>query len=410
MIYDHVSGSLSTLDAEIVRVVPEGGNWRNLPENINSSRVRQIRESAARGEGSRSTYYGRLRWDRPSYTVSTYFNRPGNGCFIHPSINRLITIREAARLQSFPDSYRFYGKGRARYLQVGNAVPPLLAYQLGRVLTCGTVVDLFSGAGGLSLGLEWAGFKLLAAVDHNAAASKTLQENRPQKSLAIDADLSDSSELQKAVDEIRHRAGGSRIELVAGGAPCQGFSTAGNCRLDDSRNKLVYAFVKAVADLKPIQVLMENVAALTFRRGRQVLEELRKSLHSLGYRTSFIVAHAEGYGVPQLRRRFFLLAVKGSTPSWPKPFREVVKPMMSKYQPWAQNINDLEKPVTVQEAIGDLPPEAAESLEEPVEYRVRANSEYQRWIRGEVGLEAVCPESVSAYDSSPLSFESASAE
>ena len=105
MIYDHVSGCLSELDAEMVRAVPEGGNWRNLPENIHSARVRQIRQSAARGEGSRSTYYGRLQWDRPSYTVSTYFNRPGNGCFIHPSANRLITIREAARLQSFPDSY-----------------------------------------------------------------------------------------------------------------------------------------------------------------------------------------------------------------------------------------------------------------------------------------------------------------
>ena len=146
-----------------------------------------------------------------SYTVSTYFNRPGNGCFIHPSANRLITIREAARLQSFPDSYRFYGNGRARYLQVGNVVPPLLGYQLGGVLTRGTVVDLFSGAGGLSLGLEWAGFDLLAAVDHDAAASQTLQENRPKKSLALSADLSDPSELQKAVDEIRNRAGGATI-------------------------------------------------------------------------------------------------------------------------------------------------------------------------------------------------------
>ena len=407
MIYDHASGSLSELDAEMVRAVPEGGNWRNLPENIDSARVRQIRQSAARGEGSRSTYYGRLRWDRPSYTVSTYFNRPGNGCFIHPSANRLITIREAARLQSFPDSYRFYGNGRARYLQVGNAVPPLLGYQLGGVLTRGTVVDLFSGAGGLSLGLEWAGFDLLAAVDYDAAASQTLQENRPKKSLALSADLSDPSELQKAVDEIRNRAGGATIELVAGGPPCQGFSTAGHCRLDDSRNKLVYAFVKAVADLKPAQVLMENVASLMFRGRRQVLEEVRSSLHALGYRTSFIVAHAEGYGVPQLRRRLFLLAVKGSAPSWPKPFREVVQPMMSNYQPQAEDL-DLEGPVTVQEAIGDLPLQAADSPQEPVEYRAPASSEYQRWIRGEIGLEALCAEPAPAYDSPPL-FEAAGA-
>ena len=408
MIHDHVSGCLSELDAEMVRAVPEGGNWRNLPENIHSARVRQIRQSAARGEGSRSTYYGRLRWDRPSYTVSTYFNRPGNGCFIHPSANRLITIREAARLQSFPDSYRFYGRGRARYLQVGNAVPPLLAYQLGRVLTRGTVVDLFSGAGGLSLGLEWAGFDLLAAVDHDEAASRTLQENRPQKSLALSADLSDPSKLQKAVDEIKHRAGGARIELVAGGPPCQGFSTAGHCRLDDSRNKLVYAFVKAVADLKPAQVLMENVASLTFRGRRHVLQEVRGSLHALGYRTSFIVAHAEGYGVPQLRRRLFVLGVKDAAPSWPKPFRQIIQPMMSNYQPWSEEL-DLKEPVTVREAIGDLPFNAADSPEEPLEYRARADFEYQRWIRGEIGLEALCAERAPAHDSLMLFDETAGA-
>ena len=395
MIYDHVSGSLSELDTEIVRAVPEGGNWRDLPDNIDSSRVRQIRQSAARGEGSRSTYYGRLRWNRPCYTVSTYFNRPGNGCFIHPSENRLITIREAARLQSFPDTYRFYGKGRARFLQVGNAVPPLLAYHLGGVLTQGTVVDLFSGAGGLSLGLEWAGFDLLAAVDNDATAGRTFQENRPENALALTADLADPSELRAVVAEIKRRADGrGRIALVAGGPPCQGFSTAGNCRLDDSRNKLVFAFVKAVAALEPMQVLMENVASLTFRGRWQVLENLQSALRALEYRTSFIVAHAEGYGVPQLRRRLFLLAVKDSTPSWPKPFREVLHPMMSKFQPWAKN-TELERPVTVQEAIGDLPLETADSPDEPVQYAFAANSQYQRWIRGEIELDGFCASPIS---------------
>ena len=403
MIYDHVSGSLSELDTKMVRAIPEGGNWRNLPDSIDSARVRQIRQSAARGEGSRSTYYGRLRWDRPCYTVSTYFNRPGNGCFIHPLADRLITIREAARLQSFPDTYRFYGKGRARCLQVGNAVPPLLAYHLGGVLSRGTVVDLFSGAGGMSLGLEWAGFDLLAAVDNDAVASQTFQENRPQKSLVLSADLSDPSELRAVVDEIRHRTAGSgRIALVAGGPPCQGFSTAGNCRLDDSRNKLVFAFVKAVADLEPMQVLMENVASLTFKGRRQILEEVRNALHVLEYRTSFIVAHAEGYGVPQLRRRLFLLASKDSMPRWPRPFREVFQPMMSKFQPGAEKM-DLVQPVTVQEAIGDLPLETADSPDEPVDYAFTADSKYQRWARGSIDLDALCAAPVPV-DGSPSPF------
>lgn len=389
MIYDHVSGSLSELDSEMVITIPEGGNWRNLPESISSVRVRKIRQSAARGEGSRSTYYGRLRWDRPCYTISTYFNRPGNGCFIHPQADRLITIREAARLQSFPDSYRFFGKGRARYIQVGNAVPPLLAYHLGCVLNRGTAVDLFSGAGGLSLGLEWAGFDVLAAVDNDAPACQTYQENRPKKSLALTADLSDSSDLRAVVDEIKVRTlGHGRISLVAGGPPCQGFSTAGNCRLDDSRNRLVFAFINAVAALDPMQVLMENVASMIFRGRRQILEDVRNALHQLKYRSTFIVAHAEGYGVPQLRRRLFLLASKDSIPRWPSPYREILPPMMSKFQPWAGGVT-LEKPVTVMDAIGDLPLETADSPDQHVDYSISADSKYQRWARGQIEIDAL---------------------
>ena len=398
MIYDHISGSLSELDAAIVRAVPEGGNWRDLPEEIDSARVRQIRRSAALGEGSRSTYYGRLRWNRPCYTISTYFNRPGNGCFIHPSADRLITIREAARLQSFPDAYRFYGRGRARHLQIGNAVPPLLAYHLGGVLSLGTVVDLFSGAGGLSLGLEWAGFDPLAAVDDNVPAMRTFLANRPDTTVGLLADLSDAAQLRSVVDEIRNRSGRESIALVAGGPPCQGFSTAGHCRLDDPRNKLVLAFVNAVAYLKPMQVLMENVASLTFRGRRQVLEEVRNRLHALGYRISFIVAHAEGYGVPQLRRRLFLLGVKDSMPRWPRPCRAMLTPMMRKFQPLVENTK-LEPPVTVREAIGDLPFCTADSPEQSLEYACSPDSKYQRWTRGDIGLDTLCPAPVPTYDS-----------
>ena len=404
MIYDHVSGSLSKLDVAMVRAVPEGGNWRDLPESIDSARVRQIRQGAARGAGSRSTYYGRLRWHRPGYTVSTYFNRPGNGCFIHPSADRLITIREAARLQSFPDAYRFCGKGRARYLQVGNAVPPLLAYHLGRMLSPGTFVDLFSGAGGMSLGLEWAGFEPLVAVDHDVAANETFQLNRSGGVVALSADLSDPSELKATTDEIQRRAGSrTPLALVAGGPPCQGFSTAGQCRLDDPRNALVSAFLNVIAALRPLQVLMENVASLTFRRHVRALTDLRGSLHRIGYGTSIIVAHAEGYGVPQLRRRLFVMASRMTEPRWPKPCRQILPPMMSKYQPCGLDA-DLDEPVTVHEAIADLPTRTADSPDEPVDYACAATSEYQRWVRGEVGLASLCAAPVPA-ELPPLLFD-----
>ncbi|MHA1928039.1 MAG: DNA cytosine methyltransferase, partial [Candidatus Thorarchaeota archaeon] len=123
-LYNHVTSNLSTLDLEMILNVPPGGNWKDIPLEIakKSVRLMQIRES-----GGRTTYYGRLRNDLPSYTISTYFNRPGNGTFIHPTQHRLISFREAARLQSFPDHYRFLGSNSSKLKQIGNAVPPLLA-------------------------------------------------------------------------------------------------------------------------------------------------------------------------------------------------------------------------------------------------------------------------------------------
>ena len=104
---NHMTARLSLLDMRMVNSVPPGGNWKNIPVEIPSKRLEQIRESFRRGEGSRSTYYGRLRPDQPSYTISTYFSRPGNGCHIHYEQDRVLSQREAARLQSFPDSFSF---------------------------------------------------------------------------------------------------------------------------------------------------------------------------------------------------------------------------------------------------------------------------------------------------------------
>lgn len=174
-VLNHYSAPLSELDRRIVQSVPPGGNWRDVPEDVPSQRLDQIRASAGRGEGSRSTYYGRLRGDRPSYTISTYYHRPGNGCTIHPRTHRMLSDREAARLQTFPDRVVFHGPARARQAQIGNAVPPLLGAQLTAHLDPTLTVDLFSGAGGLSLGAELAGHRLVAAVDNDVHALSTLR-------------------------------------------------------------------------------------------------------------------------------------------------------------------------------------------------------------------------------------------
>jgi len=391
MIYDHAAGALSDLDREIVAAVPAGGNWRDLPETFASKRVEQIRRSAARGEGSRSTYYGRLRWDRPAYTISTYFNRPGNGCFIHPDAPRLLTVREAARLQSFPDAYRFFGEGRARYTQVGNAVPPILAFQIASAIPLGPAVDLFAGVGGMSLGLEWAGFPLVAAVDNDEAASRSFRENRPGVDAVIEADLSDPRKHGEAMKQIAHRAGAEGVHLLAGGPPCQGFSTAGHCRLDDPRNRLVSAFVAATERLQPAYVLMENVPALLFRGRLPMLQQIRRSLHSIGYDTAVAVAHAEAYGVPQLRRRLFLLGSRVGQIAWPAPWLRPLPPHQLAHQPGAVEVQKAADPVTVREAISDLPRDAAPSANAPVSYERAPECAYQRWARGQLGLSDLIP-------------------
>lgn len=394
MIRDHVSGGLSDLDREVVSSVPPGGNWRDLPASFASKRVEQIRASAARGEGSRSTYYGRLRSDRPSYTISTYFNRPGNGCFIHPEFPRLITIREAARLQGFPDGFEFFGEGRSRYVQVGNAVPPLLSYQLARELPMGHVADLFAGVGGMSAGFQWAGFPVVTGVDNDRNACEAFRRNHPETNV-IEADLSDSLTHQKVMDGIRSDAGTEGVTVLVGGPPCQGFSTAGACRLDDPRNKLVFAFVRAVEILGPRYVLMENVAALMFRRGAGVLAEIRESLHALGFRTEVAIAHTEGYGVPQLRRRLILVgASAGDMISWPQPWLRLSTPGHFEFQPGFDHIREVAPPaVTVGEAIGDLPAETAASANEFIGYDGDATSRYQMWARGTLPVEDMIPSS-----------------
>src|SRR5262249_36969076 len=157
--------------------IPQGGNWQHVPEYIPSKRLDQIREMTKKRGLVRTSYYGRLRPDQPAYTIATYFNRPGNGTNIHCWEDRTLSSREAARLQSFPDLFAFQGSERSIREQIGNAVPPLLAYALGEQLMAKTCVDLFAGAGGLSLGLQLAGARIIAAQDIDLNAAKTFRHN-----------------------------------------------------------------------------------------------------------------------------------------------------------------------------------------------------------------------------------------
>jgi DNA (cytosine-5)-methyltransferase 1 len=181
-------------------------------------------------------------------------------------------------------------------------------------------IDLFSGAGGFSLGFEQAGFDVVAAAELDPIHAATHEFNFPQcVSIA-------RSVVGLSAEEIRLRAGlGARetIHVVFGGAPCQGFSLIGHRALDDPRNSLVREFVRIVAELRSSYFVFENVKGLTLGSQRIFLEELIHEFEDKGYtvRLPWRVLNARNYGVPQDRARLILIgARKGrALPRYPEP-------------------------------------------------------------------------------------------
>ena len=122
--------TMSALDKEFVKHIPQGGNYLNIPDEISTPRIMKFKMT-----GGRTTTYGRLSEELPAYTINTYFNRPNVGANYHYSEDRLITVREAMRLQSFPDLFTpIYKSLRELHIQIGNAVPPLLGEALAYTL------------------------------------------------------------------------------------------------------------------------------------------------------------------------------------------------------------------------------------------------------------------------------------
>ncbi|MGC6406964.1 DNA cytosine methyltransferase, partial [Bisgaard Taxon 45] len=120
-LYNHQATNHSKLAVERIMLIPENGDKNNLP-------------SKHRTKSIYSGTWGRIIKDKGAVTITTRFDTPSSGRFIHPFLNRAITVREAARLQSFPDSIIFYGNKTSQMKQVGNAVPPLLAEAIARAI------------------------------------------------------------------------------------------------------------------------------------------------------------------------------------------------------------------------------------------------------------------------------------
>ena len=381
---NHYSAKLSDLDLRMVRAVPPGGNWKNIPDDVPSRRLEQIRRGYMNGKGSRSTYYGRLRADQPAYTISTCFNRPGNGCYIHYDVeggqHRLISQREAARLQSFPDSFVFYGSRSAVYKQIGNAVPPLLAYQVAQALGCpGYFVDLFCGAGGLGLGFVWAGWSPVVAVDSDESAATTYSRNIHARVVVGDLTSPDTIRATvTAVWEVLGRRSGQRL-FVIGGPPCQGFSTAGNRRsMSDERNRMFERFVEVLGHLRPDGFVFENVPGILNMQRGAVFRLILDAFKSAGYNLATWQLRAEEYGIPQRRTRVFVIGIlaPGQPPEPPAP--------VTGRRTASTLFGELRRAISVAEAIGDLPPLQPGQDGSDLDYISPPTTPYQAFMRGQL--------------------------
>jgi DNA (cytosine-5)-methyltransferase 1 len=210
-------------------------------------------------------------------------------------------------------------------------------------------VDLFAGAGGMTLGFEQAGFDVLASVEIDPIHCATHEFNFPFCTLLC------KSVEDTTGQEIRQRSeiGDREIDAVICGSPCQGFSLMGKRVFDDPRNSLVFHFHRLVLELQPKYFVMENVRGITVGEHKKILKSLISEFQTYGYQVeeNYQVLNAANYGVPQSRERLFLLGARKDVPlpKYPQPITQVAKPNNSTYQ------SNLPIGPTVWDAIGDIP-------------------------------------------------------
>ena len=366
----HKSAAHKKSTIDVIKQVPHDGGSR--PEGIGPACLDRVKGF--------SDVYGRLYWDKPSITITHYARNPASGRFTHPEQDRGLTAREAALLQSFPNEFEFTGKSDDIYRQIGEAVPPMLSSAVAaNVLiellsiepnddeialspqsinepvsssyssviagikmrnqttnaTKFTCIDSFCGAGGLGLGLKQAGYNILLSFDIDQICIDTINANKKYFGHpAESADISDmlNGELLKKCNLER-----GELFLLAGGPPCQGFSIQRRGSDIDKRNELVLKYGKLIEELYPMYFVMENVTGIAGKRGKTILQQLIEDVEKIGYTVHIKLLDAQDYGVPQRRKRYFIVGERkdlGEHYEYPHP---------------------LDYRRTVRDVIGDLP-------------------------------------------------------
>jgi DNA (cytosine-5)-methyltransferase 1 len=235
------------------------------------------------------------------------------------------------------------------------------------------VLDTFAGAGGFSLGFEQSGdYTIIGAIEKDSWACETFQYNHPNSKVITDSleNLTD--------DEIRLAF--PDVDVVLGGPPCQGFSIANKKALDskDPRNSLFREFIRIGSILNPSIMIMENVPNLIKARTNDkklVIDIIIEELEALGYNVYHTILKASDYGVPQIRRRLFVIASK-----------EILKnPFPKPTHSFTEEINlfesNLEQTPNLWDAISDLPEIEAREGEFEMDYTKKSENDYQTMMR-----------------------------
>ena len=237
------------------------------------------------------------------------------------------------------------------------------------------MIDLFSGAGGFSVGCGWAGFQSVLANDHFEPAMNTWIKNHPN-AIGVLGDI-------RLIEEdylynLLKNHGVDEVDLITGGVPCQGFSRANRKHNpEDSRNYLFLDYMRMVSKFKPKCIILENVSGMRTTANGKYVNEILSSMDELGYDADVKLLNAADFGVPQLRQRLIFVGIRRDLG---KKF-EYRKPQFVPSQEKDNLLNmGMKEYRTVADAISDLP--EIKSHESASEYTNEPVNEYQKMMRG----------------------------
>jgi DNA (cytosine-5)-methyltransferase 1 len=222
-------------------------------------------------------------------------------------------------------------------------------------------VDLFAGSGGWTLGLEMAGMRHLASLDNDPVACATAAHNVSGPVFCASITEPPAEMLALTPD------------IVVGSPPCQGFSNQGKKMADDPRNSLVWSFLDMIDHYRPKAWVFENVPGFARLYKGRYLHDVLDRLTGSEYAIEYSILNAADYGVPQNRRRFFLTGTRLSTsPPMPSPTHGEIQNLLAQ---------ELMRPVSIWDAIGDLPDVGPGERVGNFPYTHKSFSDFQKWVR-----------------------------